>query len=205
VVIVPGWDRTFDRAFAAGGWDATLAEAALAHCRAALRCAVDVGAHVGAWTMRLAAEFEHVWAIEPCAENLACLRQNVAALPNVTIVAAAAGAEEGEATLGLPAEPELNSGMRTLGQAGETVPVFPLDRLDLPRLDLLKIDVEGFELPVLLGARTLLRRHRPVIVLEENGRERLHRLPRRGARAALLGLGYRVAAVFPDNLLMVPE
>lgn len=37
---------------------------------------------------------------------------------------------------------------------------------DLPRLDLLKIDVEGFELEVLQGAIETLRRHQPVIEFE---------------------------------------
>lgn len=41
-----------------------------------------------------------------------------------------------------------------------------LDSLQLPRLDLLKIDVEGMETDVLDGAMETITRHRPVLVIE---------------------------------------
>jgi FkbM family methyltransferase len=58
---------------------------------------------------------------------------------------------------------------RELG-ATEEVEVVPLDDVvvaqDLDRLDLLKIDTEGFELPVLEGARRTLGLFRPPIIME---------------------------------------
>ena len=42
-------------------------------------------------------------------------------------------------------------------RAGESVPLFTLDSMALPACHLLKIDVEGFEVPVLRGARRLLQ------------------------------------------------
>jgi len=50
----------------------------------------------------------------------------------------------------------------------ETVEVVPLDDLALTRLHLLKIDVESMELEVLRGAEQTLRRHRPVIYVEDS-------------------------------------
>jgi len=41
-----------------------------------------------------------------------------------------------------------------------------IDSLALGRLDLLKIDVEGMEMAVLHGARTMIARHRPVLFIE---------------------------------------
>jgi len=41
-----------------------------------------------------------------------------------------------------------------------------LDDLDLARLDLLKIDAQGMEQGVLLGARHTIRKHLPVIYME---------------------------------------
>ena len=42
----------------------------------------------------------------------------------------------------------------------------------LPRLDLLKIDVEGMELGVLLGAEETIKKFRPVIYMENDHREK---------------------------------
>jgi len=52
------------------------------------------------------------------------------------------------------------------------VPALPLDTWvednPLPRLDLIKLDVEGAEVRVIRGADATLRHHRPVLVVEYN-------------------------------------
>jgi FkbM family methyltransferase len=58
-----------------------------------------------------------------------------------------------------------------LDLAPERVPVLPLDELELDRLDLLKIDVEGMERDVVLGAEKTIRRCRPFLFIE-NDRDR---------------------------------
>ena len=42
-----------------------------------------------------------------------------------------------------------------------------IDSLNLSRLDLIKIDVEGMELEVLQGAEATLGRFRPIIIVEQ--------------------------------------
>jgi hypothetical protein len=44
----------------------------------------------------------------------------------------------------------------------------PLDSFDFPRVDLVKLDAEGFEGQVLEGARSTIDRCRPVIILEND-------------------------------------
>lgn len=48
----------------------------------------------------------------------------------------------------------------------EPVDLVAIDSLQLPRLDLAKIDVEGMELDVLAGMRETLERTRPVLIVE---------------------------------------
>lgn len=49
---------------------------------------------------------------------------------------------------------------------GQVVAMTTIDELDLPRIDLIKIDVEGMELQVLRGGLQSLRRSRPMMLLE---------------------------------------
>src|SRR5579872_2408341 len=68
------------------------------------------------------------------------------------------------------------------------VPMIHLDALNFPRLDLLKIDVEGMELEVLEGAAKCIAEKRPIMLVEylKSDTEAL--------RARLEGFGY---AVYP--------
>lgn len=52
------------------------------------------------------------------------------------------------------------------GQAQEFVTTSPLDNYQFPRLDILKVDIEGMELEFLEGAVNTILRHRPIIAIE---------------------------------------
>jgi FkbM family methyltransferase len=144
-------------------------------------CAVDVGAHIGFFTMQMAAAVGsdgHVYAFEPLDSNADLLEQSIAENGfggRVHFQRAAAGAAPGTATLTFPAE-TLNSGGAYLlrdgtaplaGNRKKEVPVVALDALDLQRpVRFIKMDVEGAEPQVLRGAATLLQRDRPLILSE---------------------------------------
>lgn len=49
----------------------------------------------------------------------------------------------------------------------ECAKIRTLDSFDLPTIDFMKIDCEGYEFPVLKGAAETLRRCKPVIVVEQ--------------------------------------
>jgi FkbM family methyltransferase len=58
------------------------------------------------------------------------------------------------------------------GQRGERVPVTTVDDLQLPRCDLIKVDVEGRELQVLQGASETIARCRPILYVENDRLDR---------------------------------
>lgn len=152
---------------------------------------LDVGAHHG-W-------FFHCWldwcpqaevhAFEPTAESFARMRELYGADPRVRLNQVGVGSTAGELTLNvLDASRVSNSFLapdravweslefRTGEIRPRTVPVVTLDDYarehGLDGVHLLKIDVQGFELEVLRGARELLRRVDHVFV--ESGIRRLY-------------------------------
>jgi FkbM family methyltransferase len=142
---------------------------------------VDAGGHVGFFTMHMAAAVGpegRVYAFEPFDANADLLERSIAENgfgSRVMFHRAAVGAASGQATLTFPVE-TLNSGGAYLLPVGGTplagnlkkhVPVVALDALNLRRpIRFIKMDVEGAEPQVLLGARQILRDDRPVILSE---------------------------------------
>jgi FkbM family methyltransferase len=143
--------------------------------------AVDAGAHIGFFTVQMAAAVGpagKVYAFEPLDANADLLerttRENDFA-GRVVFQRAAVGASSGTATLTFPAE-TLNSGGAYLLRAGtaplagnktRSVPQVALDDLRVQRpVRLIKMDVEGAEPLVIRGAVRLLKEDRPVILSE---------------------------------------
>jgi FkbM family methyltransferase len=139
--------------------------------------AVDVGANLGWFSLVLAAAGAEVWAIEPMPAILPALKRNLALNPSLGIELheVALGAEEGELDLHVFAGlPHGHASASTLGRSDFTahrVRVTTLDRLlaGAPPPALVKLDVEGSERDVLLGARqTLAAEEAPAWVIEVN-------------------------------------
>jgi FkbM family methyltransferase len=138
-------------------------------------CIADVGANQGIYTLFLArlASLGHVYAFEPDPTLFASLETNVRRnhFENVTLFNAAAANEPNRLTL----QPgRLNRGDNRIisdvsaGAGTIEVEAIPLDQvIPSARLDLLKIDVQGFELNVLRGATQLLQQNRALVIVLE--------------------------------------
>jgi len=135
---------------------------------------VDVGANIGAFVLQAAAlvgPTGRVIAFEPIPRLCAQMEKSIQAngFEQIEVRNKAVGTSVGTLQLGIAYH---NVGGSAVGAvtADEyiTVPVVPLDSelASLARLDVLKIDVEGFEPAVLAGAEAVIARLRPVIILE---------------------------------------
>lgn len=136
--------------------------------------AVDVGANIGVYTLflaRLTGPSGRVHAFEPAPANLRHLESNAGDLDNVMIHPAAVGEHCG--TVSLFISEELNVDHRTFdsGDGRQSVPVRLVSLDDqFPRgqtVDVIKIDVQGYELSVLKGARRLLEDNPSIFILME--------------------------------------
>lgn len=129
------------------------------------RMAVDVGAHVGLWSMMMRHDFKAILAFEPMAEHIACFKMNLEGRSNVDLQEIALGAEAGELKM---SPTSANSGNAHINPRGRRkVDVKRLDDFKFNHLDFLKIDVEGFELDVLKGGEKTVRHFRPVVIVEQ--------------------------------------
>jgi len=148
----------------------------------------DVGAHAGqmAKLFALMAPKGHVHAFEPGAYALSILRPMVRlkGRGRISIDPIAFGAQPGTLTLTTPIKKSgsLGFGLSHLGPSGterggegdnvyrHEVAVETVDRYvaakGLQRLDLIKADIEGWEMQLLLGATETLAKLRPVVFLE---------------------------------------
>jgi FkbM family methyltransferase len=140
---------------------------------------LDVGAHVGHYTIRAAKAGCIVYAVEANPETAAQLRMNqrVNKLEGITLWAFAAWDQPAVLTFNGDTEDEaFRSGGNSLMPGGNradlstAVAGMPLNRLlsGVPVLDLVKIDVEGADLKVLEGMRTSLVRLRPKLIIEDH-------------------------------------
>lgn len=176
--------------------------AAVALCRD-YRTAVDVGAHVGLWSMQLQKQFGAVEAFEPVAAHRECFLQNLYAKENVRLHDCALGEEEGKVSMTLDVA---STGSTRIAGDGD-IPLRRLDDFKLVDVDFIKLDCEGYELHSLKGGAETIERCLPVIIVEQKpGRAQRFGLPPTGAVQWLEStFGYRCAKEMSGDFIMVPN
>jgi FkbM family methyltransferase len=171
---------------------------------------VDVGAYVGFYTILAAKHGWRVVVFEPNPINAILLRYNIALHgvgDRVVVVDKAAGDVHGYARFSISSSPSessftkyLRSELKLLDIVIEVVTIDSvLESIGVKDVDSLfmKVDVEGFGLKVLRGARRTIERSRPFILFEVHRtfdeEDEIHALK------MLKGLGYGFVVVEPRS------
>jgi FkbM family methyltransferase len=154
---------------------------------------IDVGANVGHYTAklsRLAGRTGRVLALEPVPKTFELLTQNSRLFPYANVTLLNVAATDTPAALGMEVpggEAGAYLARVTDKETGLTILGMPVDSLALPRkVALVKIDAEGHELSVLRGMEMLLRRDRPVLIVEVSSSQSSDFLGQRGYRVEKL-------------------
>jgi FkbM family methyltransferase len=144
---------------------------------------VDAGAHVGQYTLVAAdavGDAGQVHAFEPVQANFDRLAEHVRSnsrSPAVRVNRLALWHENGPLDLHYGPDVRLNAGTYTTGRLVDEAGAVRCQaaRLDdyvaeqaVPRIDLIKMDIQGAELRALQGAAEVLSRWRPIMLMEVN-------------------------------------
>lgn len=140
---------------------------------------VDVGANIGCHAVSYAGFNPDckIWAFEPQDKLFNILKKNVEQngyAERIDLYKCGLGHREMESELASLDSVEdkncqgWNKGGLGIGEGGETMTILTLDSFDLPGLDYMKIDVEGAEGLVIMGAKETIKKYRPIICFEHN-------------------------------------
>ena len=167
---------------------------------------VDIGAHIGTHT----ATFSHVvgdqgrvYAFEPQLKIFSELLLNMElnGRRNISFHRVALG--NTNQWVEMNPHSDSNEGGISVGMSGDRVEMMKLDDFHLKNVSIIKIDVEGYEMEVLAGARETIRKNRPVIFLEIMGHvgyesaspadkaaieSRIHEVEKMGYKVTYLGI-----------------
>lgn len=165
-------------------------ESAINACKNRRTC-IDIGANVGLWSCELVEKFEKVIAFEPVKEFIECYHKNVKK-NNFLIYECALGNEMSHINMNIV---EGNTGhthidKNSLGKG--TIPLKTLDSFNFTNIDLIKIDVEGYENDILLGGLETIKYNKPILVIEQQKHEYQDDTKSLPAVRFLENLGYKV-------------
>ncbi len=141
---------------------------------------LDIGAYTGVYSLETAIQNPHcvINSFEPNPEIFRNLQRNIEKNrleTRVKISQIALGRENKISNLYLPDEHWSSvATLSTKASKSYTINMSTLDEVFLSnRIDLIKIDVEGYESEVFLGGQNLLTRFKPIILAEANTQDEL--------------------------------
>jgi len=194
--VLPKWEP----GYLAGCAEEGMNEALTRHLKPG-DCFYDVGAHIGFYSLiaaRLVGPAGHISAFEPDPKNAETLRENASRNGFSAVCVVCAAVSDGDEVVQFRRSgqdgPSRMSGMMVRenlpGTPGSEI--FSCSAVSLDSIcashrtpNLVKIDVEGAELRVLDGARSLLGQNKPVLIIEIHDQKDLS-----AVRSLLSGFGY---------------
>jgi len=160
---------------------------------------LDVGANIGNHSVQFSKRFGRVVAFEPIPRIFEILESNTKRLGNVTARNVGLGREAANLSMDVNWANMGSTGAVYEGRCDEAVDVsiVSLDETssEFGRVDVIKVDVEGMELDVLLGSVAVLRRDCPVVCIEQHPVQFTTDSSETPSLDFLRSLGYRMFAL----------
>ena len=162
-----------------------------------IRKIIDVGAWWGPWSLWWHDKAQKVEIFEPNKDILPKLVNNVGKFQNCEIHHTALGDRHGSVSMQVA---DHSGTYHVTGQDGD-IEMKTLDSFAFDSVDIIKIDAEGYELPVLQGAKETISRNRPWIQVEGNKSGERYGRTKVDIKNFLSDLGMtRVTKKWPDQI-----
>jgi FkbM family methyltransferase len=128
--------------------------------------AIDAGASYGLMSYSLNEKFNQVHAFEVDPRVRDCLKQNIDKFNLDRVKVYECGLSDKEETVSLTYRKNTFSTSINKNQAGEFL-CKTIDSFNFQNMDFIKIDCEGYEPYILRGAEETIKKHKPVILMED--------------------------------------
>lgn len=164
----PDYDHKPEKCYGAVMHDLHWMDFAIAHAPNHGIC-VQAGGHVGMWPKKLAKHFAKVYTFEPEKKLFECMRRNIDGVSiNIIMADKALGPEVCPVKL----KSHCSAGSWQVREDGDhEVAQISIDYLMLESCGAIFLDIEGYELEAIKGARETIAKYKPIIHLEcPNGR-----------------------------------
>jgi FkbM family methyltransferase len=131
---------------------------------------VDVGAAIGTWSLFVAEKGNKVYSFEPSPKSYRILIERAKNYSNIRPYPYALGDKDTVGRLGLAAfslSGTMDKEIKGLHKGGTIdIIIRSLDSLNLFNIGVIKIDTEGYETPILLGAKKTIEKEKPRLIIE---------------------------------------
>ena len=169
--LVKGWylpdtDTHFEHYIKDGGYQTVHRDTILKYVkenRPNLKNCIDVGSHVGFWSKDFTKLFTHTFAFDPIPQVRECYIKNITN-SNYTLYPYGLGKENKK--ISVLYSPKETGNTHASDRGNLEIEVKTIDGFNLPNIDYIKIDAEGYEIEVVEGAKELIERCKPFIHIE---------------------------------------
>lgn len=172
--------------------------------------AIDVGAHVGLWSVSLSKMFKEVHAFEIMPEVRECLKRNIKerGINNIIVHEFGLGGKPGSININYSPSDGFSTHVCSPNEQIDPsnmqieVPIVTLDELSLKKVSLIKMDVEGFEYFVLSGGINTILDNKPIMLMEEKGHSLRYDLDRYAATKLLTKNDGIIITKYPKEVII---
>jgi len=162
-----------------------------------LRRVIDIGAWWGPWSLWWHDKAQHVEIFEPNQQIISKLKYNIKDLKNCTLHQTALGDKPGNVSM----EYASHTGTYHIKDTNGSIDLKTLDSYKFNSVDVIKIDAEGYEVPVLEGAKKTIIENKPWIQIEGNKSGARYGRTKLDIKKFLTDIGMtRVTKKWPDQV-----